>query len=277
MHMFRNKFSKGGNSAARGQQQQSSSSNSNSSSPPSTIDEEQEHGNGLSPSNNSKGQQQQQQQQQQQGHNGNQRSGSKSRLPQADGGGNNARMGGPKFKESSTSSMDVDNSGRSGSSMSSGVSHENWGKKAVSGFMKKKGGGGTRGSMTFTPSSQGGSSNSITNSSGHGSIGRGGSAGPSRKKQGGLNRRAIRASAFVADEMGDVASYVPPVVPKPDGSRRLIYNAIRHNVLFRACSNDELGDLIDAFSARKGVQRDSVVIREGAQGDGFYVLSTGSV
>mmetsp|Transcript_9528 Transcript_9528/g.23271 ORF Transcript_9528/g.23271 Transcript_9528/m.23271 type:complete len:943 (-) Transcript_9528:46-2874(-) len=64
MHMFRNKFSKGGNSAARGQQQQSSSSNSNSSSPPSTIDEEQEHGNGLSPSNNSKGQQQQQQQQQ---------------------------------------------------------------------------------------------------------------------------------------------------------------------------------------------------------------------
>ena len=46
----------------------------------------------------------------------------------------------------------------------------------------------------------------------------------------------------------------PPVVPKPDGSCRLIYNAIRHNVLFRACSNDELVDLIDAFSARKGVQ-----------------------
>ena len=37
----------------------------------------------------------------------------------------------------------------------------------------------------------------------------------SRKKQGGLNRRAIRTFAFVADEMGDVASYsyVPPSCP----------------------------------------------------------------
>ena len=59
--------------------------------------------------------------------------------------------------------------------------------------------------------------------------------------------------------------------------RRLIYSAICHNKIFWACSNDELGDLIDAFSAQKGIQQDIIVIREGAQGDGLCVLSTGSV
>jgi len=47
-------------------------------------------------------------------------------------------------------------------------------------------------------------------------------------------------------------------------------------VLFKACSTDELKDLIDAFRAEhRGAK--SIVIREGDHGDGFYVLSTGSV
>ncbi|KAL7527098.1 hypothetical protein ACHAXR_001800, partial [Thalassiosira sp. AJA248-18] len=94
-----------------------------------------------------------------------------------------------------------------------------------------------------------------------------------RLKKKDLNRRAIRASAVAIEDPGD---YVPPIIPKADPSRRLIYNAIKNNVLFKACTSEELKDLIDAFSAvRRG--ENSVVIMEGDHGDGFYVLSTGSV
>jgi len=59
-------------------------------------------------------------------------------------------------------------------------------------------------------------------------------------------------------------------------AKQLIYNAIRNNVLFKACSSEELKDLIDAFST-KTKEKNAIVIQEGAQGDGFYVLSNGSV
>jgi len=98
-----------------------------------------------------------------------------------------------------------------------------------------------------------------------------------------INRRAIRASAFVVDEPGEgdptkpgYKAYTPPVIPKSDVAKQLIYNAIRNNVLFKACSSEELKDLIDAFST-KTCLKNEIVIQEGAQGDGFYVLSNGSV
>ena len=71
-------------------------------------------------------------------------------------------------------------------------------------------------------------------------------------------------------------SYEPPVIPKSDSSKRLIYNAIKNNVLFKGCGSEELKDLIDAFKPDTRKQN-SVVIMEGDHGDGFYVLSTGSV
>ena len=108
-------------------------------------------------------------------------------------------------------------------------------------------------------------------------------SGQQRKSKTALNRRAIRASAFVVDEAGEgdptkpgYKAYVPPVIPKSDVAKQLIYNAIRNNVLFKACSSEELKDLIDAFST-KTREKNSIVIQEGAQGDGFYVLSNGSV
>jgi len=92
---------------------------------------------------------------------------------------------------------------------------------------------------------------------------------------------ALAIIAYYDEPGGDcypviTGAYVPPVIPKSDASRRLIYNAIRNNDLFKACSSDELNDLIDVFSGVHHAEK-SIVIREGDHGDGFYVLSTGSV
>ena len=109
-----------------------------------------------------------------------------------------------------------------------------------------------------------------------------------------LRRAPIRASAFVVDDHHGGAHYaegaekyvLPPVIPKDDASKALINNAIKDNVLFsrrqrdssKSDSNDteELRDLIDAFVLKRCSKHD-IVIQEGAQGDGFYVLSSGTV
>ena len=109
-----------------------------------------------------------------------------------------------------------------------------------------------------------------------------------------LRRAPIRASAFVVDDHHGGAHYAEgaekyvllPVIPKDHASKALIYNAIKDNVLFsrrqrdssKSGSNDteELRDLIDAFVLKRCSKHD-IVIQEGAQGDGFYVLSSGTV
>ena len=85
------------------------------------------------------------------------------------------------------------------------------------------------------------------------------------------NRQAIQGGP-----VDDVKDYVPPNVPKSDSARALIYKAIKPNVLFRTCDQDELNDLIDSFQSVTHV-KGSIVIQEGDKGDGFYVLSKGSV
>jgi cGMP-dependent protein kinase len=82
-------------------------------------------------------------------------------------------------------------------------------------------------------------------------------------------RKAIRA---VAADLG----YVHKVIPKSDEAKELIYDAIKPNILFRACSIEELHDLVDAFEPQY-VPMGSVVIQEGDEGDHFYVMEKGGV
>eukprot|EP00984_Skeletonema_dohrnii_P016794 scaffold7514_cov112-Skeletonema_dohrnii-CCMP3373.AAC.7 len=82
-------------------------------------------------------------------------------------------------------------------------------------------------------------------------------------------RKAIRAVAADLD-------YVHKVVPKSSDARELIYEAIKPNLLFRACSTEELYDLVDAFDSQY-VPMGSVVIQEGDEGDHFYVMEKGGV
>lgn len=88
-----------------------------------------------------------------------------------------------------------------------------------------------------------------------------------RKKD--IGRKAIRSMAGELD-------YVHKVIPKSNEAKELIYDAIKPNILFRACSVEELIDLVDAFEP-KYVGKGSIVIQEGDEGDHFYVLERGGV
>jgi cGMP-dependent protein kinase len=90
---------------------------------------------------------------------------------------------------------------------------------------------------------------------------------PFKKKD--IGRKAIR------DMTSDV-EYVHKVIPKTEDAKGLIYGAIKPNLLFRACSSEELVDLVDAFEPQY-VPKGSVVIREGDEGDHFYVMERGGI
>jgi cAMP-dependent protein kinase regulator len=90
---------------------------------------------------------------------------------------------------------------------------------------------------------------------------------PYKKKD--IGRKAIRDTTSDLD-------YVHKVIPKTDDAKGLIYGAIKPNLLFRACSSEELIDLVDAFEPQY-VPKGSVVIREGDEGDHFYVMERGGI
>lgn len=70
--------------------------------------------------------------------------------------------------------------------------------------------------------------------------------------------------------------YIKKTIHKSDQVRNLIYHSIKQNMLFRTCSEEELQDLIDAFDTAS-FKADSTVIKQGDEGDLFYVVETGSL
>jgi len=82
-------------------------------------------------------------------------------------------------------------------------------------------------------------------------------------------RDAVMAKAAGKD-------YVKRIVPKSEEVKRLIYNAIKSNTLFRACSEEELVDLIDAFDSAE-FSAESIVIQQGDEGEHFYVVESGKL
>ena len=150
-----------------------------------------------------------------------------------------------------------------------------------------------------------------TNNNNPGASGNSGGVLPSNYRRG-----AIRASAFALDDKSydpnSIHNRSPnSITPKDEASRLLIYNAIKDNILFRSSSSnnqqhspgsnsnnssssssnsnnyltirstgetdeEQFHELIDAFTLRNCYPGE-IVIAEGAQGDGFYVLSRGVV
>lgn len=66
------------------------------------------------------------------------------------------------------------------------------------------------------------------------------------------------------------------VVEKPESVKKLIYDAISVNILFQACSSEELTALVEVFTPSEA-SAGSAIIRQGAPGDDFYVLEKGTV
>lgn len=70
--------------------------------------------------------------------------------------------------------------------------------------------------------------------------------------------------------------YVRVVVPKPESVKRLIHDAIAANILFKACSDEELAELVEVFAPSEA-SAGSTVIRQGDEGDAFYVMEKGTI
>ena len=73
-----------------------------------------------------------------------------------------------------------------------------------------------------------------------------------------------------------IKDYVKKSIPKTDVVKRLIHNAIRSNILFRACSEEELVNLIDVFDTVE-FKAGSTVIKQGDEGEHFYVVESGTL
>lgn len=89
------------------------------------------------------------------------------------------------------------------------------------------------------------------------------------------SQRKKEARAAVMARGSDL-TYVKKTIPKSDQVRNMIYHAIKRNMLFRACSEEELQDIIDAFDTAH-FKADNVVIQQGDAGDTFYVVEEGQL
>ena len=70
--------------------------------------------------------------------------------------------------------------------------------------------------------------------------------------------------------------YVKKVVEKSDEVKKMIREAIATNILFKACSEEELGELVEVFAPSEATAG-STIIKEGDEGDGFFFMERGTV
>ncbi len=70
--------------------------------------------------------------------------------------------------------------------------------------------------------------------------------------------------------------YVKKVVEKSDEEKRMIRDAIATNILFKACSEEELEELVEVFAPSEA-SAGSTIIKEGDEGDGFFFMERGTV
>jgi CRP-like cAMP-binding protein len=84
-----------------------------------------------------------------------------------------------------------------------------------------------------------------------------------------LGRQAVRAHAIDKD-------YVKTTVPKSHAVRDLILKAMEANILFSGCSQEELVEIVDTFKKYE-CDKDHTVIKQGDDGDRFYVVESGEL
>lgn len=94
-----------------------------------------------------------------------------------------------------------------------------------------------------------------------------------RKKSGGRRRRR-RSVVCSSSKVND--NWKPVIVPKDDAQTKEIVDVISKNILFQAMTSTERTMLANVMS-RKQFEAGQVIIKEGDDGDNFYILSSGSI
>lgn len=95
-----------------------------------------------------------------------------------------------------------------------------------------------------------------------------------------MSNRAKDAAHHVknvfAQPLADLESYKTPVHNKTKEERALIEKALKGNFVFEHLSPREMNPLVLAFE-KVSVPEGEVIIKQGDEGDHFYVLETGKV
>jgi CRP-like cAMP-binding protein len=87
----------------------------------------------------------------------------------------------------------------------------------------------------------------------------------------GLRRGSVSAEPVDPSQL-DHAKRV--VIPKDEGARHRIHGAIKKNLLFRNLEEDQRNEVIDAMFEKR-VKDGETVIKQGEEGDNFYVVDSG--
>ena len=88
-----------------------------------------------------------------------------------------------------------------------------------------------------------------------------------------MRRGSVSAESLKPSEDGDNSARV--VIPKSDEARMRIASAISNNLLFRNLEDDQRREVVDAMFEKR-VTKGTAVIKQGEEGDNFYVVDTGN-
>jgi CRP-like cAMP-binding protein/Tfp pilus assembly protein PilF len=87
-------------------------------------------------------------------------------------------------------------------------------------------------------------------------------------------RKSVSAEVF--NQMQTGTGPATTVIPKSEAARRRIATAISRNLLFSHLDAAQTAEVIDAM-AERAVERGETIIKQGAEGDFFYVVEKGSL
>lgn len=85
-----------------------------------------------------------------------------------------------------------------------------------------------------------------------------------------------RVKNIFAKPLRVLDSYSPPVFPKSDEEREFIVKALQSNFVFETLTQSDMMPMVDAFE-QVSVESDVVVIKQGDEGDYFYIIVEGRV
>lgn len=83
-------------------------------------------------------------------------------------------------------------------------------------------------------------------------------------------RKSVFAETYDPEEDEDDDG-TKPVYPKSDEQRQQLADAVKNILLFRALEIEQMQEVLDAMFERK-VTQDELVIKQGDDGDNFYVI-----
>ena len=96
-----------------------------------------------------------------------------------------------------------------------------------------------------------------------------------KKKSASLEKERRKGRLAIVSRDTDT-QYVKKIVEKSDAVTKMIREAIATNILFKACSDEELDELVEVFALSEAAAG-STIIKEGDEGGAFFFMERGTV